>query len=355
MEEYYRIKKATGETLDLYYLKGNGITIRTEKEGVKILLRDGFYDFDCAYDKKQDAIHIIGQNGEGSIVHMICNRGGWKKKELLTGKRKMPYPKYFRLIEEDGKPLALYVIRHDGDSLLVSQIPGEEEVPTVIGYISERMPRFWAGLHRGVPSVIFFDREGKRREKKRRQKQWVIANPPPIDREEELVFVSEDESTEYYFSRIQKAGEATVRYYEMKNGVLTGKTIEKNAKDARSIAVFTENRELCLVLIGSTLGRFYRFSGNEWREDRERSELLSKQKSLCKGILLGEERKECVGVMEAKGMHLMFPLCDRERETCRFHPQENEDWTIIKGKITEMERRIARLEQSIRKEKRGDH
>ena len=160
MGNHFLIQRKNGDVIHIYHMKGNGICTRRLKaeEHPEILLRDGFYDFDCWYDDAKDSIHIMCQTGDGSITHILYEEETWKKKELLKGKLKLPYPKHFR-VQKVGEVLCcVYTIRHDGNMLLVSQ--NGAEVPTVIDYVKDDSLPFCFAVMDGVPCVLYVSGEG---------------------------------------------------------------------------------------------------------------------------------------------------------------------------------------------------
>lgn len=351
MNEYFRIEADSGKRMDIYYIKGNGISLRSGPEGNRVLLPNGFYDFDCAYQCKSDTVHILGQNGEGSIVHILHGKEGWKRKELLTGKLKLPYPKYFRLLEEGERLLGIFSIRHEGECLLVSQIPGEEELPSVIDYLSERAPRFWAGGLGGTASVVYRARNGELREKKRMDGKWMNGFSFPIGENEELLDAFAENGEEHRWTQEKSGGSSTLRHYIRKDGRVMSQTLEENVTDFQDICVFYEEKTLCCVSLRRDSGHFYRYRGKTWEEDYGIGEWLSGQRALRKGIRLGDRRSECVGRMEAQGFSVLFP---REGSVSPSPDAAlTERLERMQTKITEMERRISRMENAMRKENRN--
>ena len=346
MENHYRIKTASGEEFHIYYQKGNGISLRSNSDGAKILLRNGFYDFDCAYDPQRDAVHIIGQDREGSIVHILHDRDGWRKKNLLEGKLKLPYPKYFRLVREKEKIIAVYTIRHDGNCLLVSQIPGEDEVPCVIDYVSEISPRFWAGIHGGAVSVIYIDLDGKRKEKKKKGDRWVAVSALSIGGNEDCLFLFEEDHEEHYITSDPSGGERVIFHYFKKNGQTKKLTVEEKEKDAADICAFYDGGNLVFASIGRERVRIYRFQNGTWETDAIMSECFSRQSLLFKVILLDGERTAGVGSMRGQRLSILLPQKE-EKETALFTDKIGR----LQAKIVDMERRLARVEQEIKRGK----
>ena len=356
MGNHFLIRRKNGDVIHIYHMKGNGICTHRLKveEHPEILLRDGFYDFDCWYDKPNDRIHIICQNSEGSICHVLGEAEGWKKREILTGRLKLPYPKHFSIWSDGVKEMAIYSIRHNGDVLLVSQ-KEDEDVPTVIDYMCEESNDFVVGTEGNWPYVFYLDREKTMKMQSLCGQRWKSQQLPFDATGERPVFLHSAGDILHFITFKKKENETHILYRKKRDDWESPEEVVRISEPLSEVTFFEENGTPVMVLLHRE-ATVYRRAKTAWEEDPVKERLIHHMKHPTRIILLSENRSETVGFFEGNRVHLLHhtEFLSQSERNVKTEDLEKEDIETalkkLKDRVQRMERKIASIEATYRRD-----
>ncbi len=350
MGNHYLIKMENGALAHVYYMKGNGICVHwmEGEKGVEILLKDGFYDFDCIYVNGE--IHIVCQNSEGSIQHILYSNGEWKRKELLTGKLKLPYPKHFKILSFCNQLMFFYIIRHDGNLMLVSQILGEDGIPSVVGYISDETQKFLCLVEDENLSLMFLSPQGELERKVFSDKKWKKSSVPFACKRETPIGISKDSRGTDHLLTSRKENGKTEFLYRSSNKKTWNEPVSAFRLDEAptDVSFFCEKEIPHIVLFTRSEVRVFLLKNQMWEESPVAERLVHRLKKPLRIILLSKRREESIGTFrEGKAeliFHRAFLLKESKGEELPLEVNMNEKIKILERQVKALELKIASFE-----------
>lgn len=348
MGNHYLVKAESGELLHIYYMKGNGICVHRmgSAQNAEILLKDGFYDFDCIFREKGE-IHIVCQNSEGSIHHILYKDGEWKRKELLTGKLKLPYPKHFKILPVGERLMFFYIIRHDGNLLLVSQWIGEEEIPSVVGYTSDENQKFLTFIEDGKPSVFYVTPEGVMEKKMLTERHWKSMGIPFEHRRESPLAICKDNRGSEHLLTSRKENGKTEFLHRIGNKKIWGEPISffQSEEVPADTAFIMEDNRPGFVFFGRSEIRVFTFGNRLWEESPVKERLMHRLRRPTKIHLLSDAREESVGAFQNGKAELIFhrPFLLKKEESGGIIADKRD----LSEKVSELEQHLKKLESKI--------
>lgn len=143
----YIIQRSAGDLWHFYHSDAEGLCLRKKKDNrwgeAEVLLDNAFFDF-CALGDGNDNLHLICQDMDGSIFYLSYHHAQWHKFTLLKSKTQGAYAKHFKLLLTGTQLQLFYTIRSNQRLMLVHQLLGSPDDPTVVGVVHDSLRPFFA-------------------------------------------------------------------------------------------------------------------------------------------------------------------------------------------------------------------
>lgn len=223
-----------------FFIKQNtGLCIR-KKDGFKfgeneVLLKGAESDF-CVF-ATEESIHIVCQDGNGSVLYLVYDGVSWKKRVLLHSKTARPYKKYFQFVSLSGHINILYVIENKERLLLVHQTLSAESVPFVVDYIAKSDVPFCIASHEETDFTLFYKNEkGKSGYKRYKWSQKTYSGFEEFDKDDvEIRFAEVGSSGNLVACAVSSDNIMQISFDEQMNKKEEIKVTENCLKDAMPI------------------------------------------------------------------------------------------------------------------------
>ena len=140
----YIVRRSGDRVINFFYKENSGICLSVlDKNNLwqapLTVIKDVMPDYSICLDGK-DRIHILCQNREGGIVHMVSGDNNWNTGQILKSKNPAVYNKHLSILCTENTAYFFYTLRYSGKTLLSFQTQtssGSPTDPMVIDYITE--------------------------------------------------------------------------------------------------------------------------------------------------------------------------------------------------------------------------